>query len=677
MKNIKLIFGTHNSQPVGVADAEIEEVYQQSYKPFLTNLYNHPEIQAVLHYSGLLLSWLEDKHPEFLMLLNDVVKRKQVELLGGGYYEPVLPLVPSSDRTGQIELLTTLLRRRFGRRPRGGWITERIWEPSLASTIKNSGMEYVFLDDQHFLTAGFEGSDMYRPCITEDQGKTLVVFPICTRLRHMVPGETPEATVDYILSQRDDENDARVIVLIDDGERYGLWNRASKNVVYKGGWFERFFELLAAQKGKIDTVAPGNYLSEHAPAKKGYFRCTSYEEMMSWTLDTATQRDFEKAKNKLSEKDKGPFLCGGYFRQFLSKYPESNMLYAKMMYTHLLVNQIRGDRARKKAAREELWRGEGHAPLWHGKHGGIYDNRLRKAAYRALIEAEKVTREKGIFKPSLAAVDFDMDGTSEYLYQGLEMNGYVHRVGGVLFELDHIKESWNYLDTLSRHREPYHDAASTPVDRYSRRAFVDHFFLPNENINSFDRMTCTELGNFIWKSYKVESYERDRNEVKLVANGRILYKTKQQPFEIKKYYNFKKTAISVSYTLHNTSSVPMSLNFGSEVNLSFQGNTAQELRLWNVEHDVKGKEGRNDIGLEKTIVEGVSELCAEDLANQVSVSVASTLPFKLWSLPVLTHSRSLNGEAETYQSTCLVPQWTLNFMPSEKWQVVLTIAFVK
>ncbi len=674
MKNIKLIFGTHNSQPVGVADAEIEEAYQQSYKPFLTTLYNHPEIQAVLHYSGWLLSWLEDNHPEFLMLLNDVVKRKQVELLGGGYYDPVLPLVPSSDRSGQIELLTTLLRKRFGKRPRGGWITERIWEPSLASTIKNSGMEYVFLDDQHFLTAGFEGSDMFRPCITEDQGKTLVVFPICARLRHMVPEETPEAVIDYISSLRDDEIEARVTVLVDDGERYTL---SGKNIVSKGEWFDRFFELLGKQKGKIDTVVPTNYLSDRAPSKKGYFRCTSYEEMMSWTLDTASQRDFEKAKNKLSEKDKGPFLCGGYFRQFLSKYPESNMLYAKMMYTHLLVNQIRGDRARKKTAREELWRGEGHTPLWHGKHGGIYENRLRKAAYGALIEAEKVTREKGIFKPSLTAVDFDMDGTNEYLYQGLEMNSYVHRTGGVMFELDHIKEAWNYLDTLARYREPYHANGATPEDRYSRRAFIDHFFLPNENINSFDRMTCTELGNFVWKSYKVESFERERNELKLVANGRILYKTKQQPFEIRKRYSFKRTSVTVAYVLMNTASIPMNLSFGSEINIALPENNSKAARISSVAKDSKGKETKSEVGLAKTIVEQASDLLVEDLVHEVSLGIGASLPFKLWSLPVETYSRSLRGDAKVYQSSCLVPQWTINLQPNERWEVVLTIGLGK
>ena len=54
------------------------------------------------------------------MLINDMVKRKQLELLGGGFYDPILPVIPNSDRSGQIEALTTYLRKHFGKRPRGG-----------------------------------------------------------------------------------------------------------------------------------------------------------------------------------------------------------------------------------------------------------------------------------------------------------------------------------------------------------------------------------------------------------------------------------------------------------------------------------------------------------------------------------------------------------------------------
>ncbi len=182
MGKINVIFGTHNSLPYGSPDAVFENAYQKDYKPFLTELYNNPELFTIIHYSGIVLDWLKDHHPEFLMLLNDMVKRKQVELLGGGFYDPFLPLIPHTDRLGQVESLTTLIRERFGKRPRGGWITENIWDPALVSMLKNSGLDYIFLEEYHFINAGLSEKDLYNPVMTEDQGKVITVYPIASKI---------------------------------------------------------------------------------------------------------------------------------------------------------------------------------------------------------------------------------------------------------------------------------------------------------------------------------------------------------------------------------------------------------------------------------------------------------------------------------------------------------------
>ena len=50
--------------------------------------------------------------------------------------------------------------------------------------------------------------------------------------------------------------------------------------------------------------------------------------------------------------------------------------------------------------------------------GGIYRRAYRQAAYSSLLESEKITKERGIFKPSIFITDFDMDGNQEYLYRG-------------------------------------------------------------------------------------------------------------------------------------------------------------------------------------------------------------------------------------------------------------------
>ena len=410
MKKVKLILGTHNSQPLGLSEKGIEEAYQSAYKPFLSLMYSYPTVNLTLYYTGILLKWFQDNHPEFLMLLNEMIKRKQVELLGGGFYEPVFSLIPPRDRAGQIEKLTTFIRKRFGRRPRGIWITERVWEPNLPITLRGCGMEYTFLDDTHLRSAGLREEELSRPCLTEDQGKTLSVVPITTDLCRCHSSVEPDELIGRILEHPADDEDS-VLVLMEEGEEFGMREGSSRRY-YEERRLKDFLDLLVDRRDRILTVSAGTHVKDSFPGRKVYIPCTSNGDLMRWSRPTACGADRELGAHdpKVNGAD---IPNGGFFRQFLSIYPESNLLYAKMMDTHILVDQVRGDKQRKRAATEELWKGESNFPYWHGRSGGLYRNELRKRAYGALIEAERVTRERGIFKPSVSTEDFDMDGQLE------------------------------------------------------------------------------------------------------------------------------------------------------------------------------------------------------------------------------------------------------------------------
>ncbi len=677
MKKIKLVFGTTNSQPPGNNKRFLEKAYQEAYKPFLTLLYNFPEISTTLHYSGVLFEWLDENHPEFLMLLNDMVKSKQVELLGGGFYEPVLPLIPNTDKVGQIELLTTYIRKKFGKRPRGSWITERVWEPSIASTLKNSGIDYIFLDDHHFLSAGFDSGDICSPCITEDQGKTLIVYPISKKIREMFLISSPEDVISEIVSLSSATED-RIVTIIEDGSAFGLY-RNSNNLSYKKGWLKKFFELLIGKKDIIETVSPGSYVKNRYSFKKGYFPSTSYEEMMKWTLSPEQQKSFQKIKLKVSKKDyKRKYLSGGFFRQFLTRYPESNLLYSKMIYTNILVNQIRRDKSRKNTAREELWRGQCHNAYWHGKYGGLYKNYIRKAAYKSFLEAEKITREKGIFIPSVVTADFDMDGNIEYLYQGHDLNAYIHRKGGVMFELDYLPKTWNYLDTMARHKELYHYDETIFVkknvgfDGYSRKAFIDHFFNKDEKITAFDLMQYKEMGDFIEKEYKLEEFDREHKELTLKRTGFVKILNKAYPVEVRKKYVFKRISVDVFYTITNLSKENLDLCFGSEINLSLVSKGVESQRIYKIDRNK-----RTEIKTGKSITKDTVEVLVHDLLNDVNILLSSSRPFELWSLPVETTVKCTTGFETFFQSTCFVPRWKLSIPPSETWETSISISINK
>src|SRR5207248_2623336 len=99
-----------------------------------------PTIRANIHYSGYLLEWMEQFHPEFIDLLRKMVERDQVEIVGGGYYEPILVCIPDRDAEGQVALLGEKIGSLFGRRPHGLWTAERAWEPQMPEVIQRCGI---------------------------------------------------------------------------------------------------------------------------------------------------------------------------------------------------------------------------------------------------------------------------------------------------------------------------------------------------------------------------------------------------------------------------------------------------------------------------------------------------------------------------------------------------------
>ncbi len=668
MKKVKLIFGTHNSISPGADDSEIENVYQKAYKPFLTTLYNFPEIPAVLYYSGSLLEWFEKHHPEFNTVLNEMIVKKQVELLGGGFYEPILPIIPSQDRVGQIEMMTTYLRKSFGKRTRGCWLPGRIWEPSLASVLRSSGIDYSFLDDTHFEAAGFSGEDLYKPVIAEDQGKTVTIFPISRKIMSGLGKIVPRKIIEDITGDRSREKE--VVVIIPNGRQIGYENGTSLSINHQ--WLESLLVELRNNRKNIELVHPGRYIRQiKNVTNKGYFPCTSYAEIMKWVLPADKQKDFDRLSSRLIEIGIEPkWIYGGFFRQFLTKYKESNLLYSKMMYISILTNQVRGDKYKKKAAKEELWKGQSNLAYWHGNQGGIYNNNIRHHAYKFLIEAEKITREKGIFKTSLSAIDFDMDGEKEYLFQGHATNAYVHRKGAVLFELDHISSCWNYLNSLSRYPEPYHneEIINAGYDSYGRNAFVDHFFHDDEDISLFDNMTYNEQGSFIDAYYDTVDYDREHRKVIFVSVGTVVKDGYEYSIEIRKKYTFKRSSIDVDYQIKNLSLHKAELCFGSEINLAFNNDNENSPKYYRIVDEFK-----DEISTEKTEHEDIEQILTFDQNNHNDVSLILSKPARMWTLPINTYSRESGEIEKNYQSTCYVPRWSFSLLKDELWSVTLTL----
>jgi alpha-amylase/alpha-mannosidase (GH57 family) len=243
MKNeLYFSLGLHNHQPIGNFDFIIERAYRLSYKPLIEFFIKNPNFKFSLHFSGFLLEWLENNHPEYFNNLKILSEREQVEFFTGGFYEPILPIIPDKDKILQIKKLTNYIFKNFGQKPKGLWLAERVWEPHLVKPLVEAGVEYVVVDDAHFLSTGISQEDLFGYYIMEEQGYMIKVFPINMKLRYLVPFHDPNETIDY-LSNLNLSYKFPIAVLFDDGEKFGLWPDTYKTV-YEENWLDRFWQSL-------------------------------------------------------------------------------------------------------------------------------------------------------------------------------------------------------------------------------------------------------------------------------------------------------------------------------------------------------------------------------------------------------------------------------------------------
>ena len=134
---------------------------------------------------------------------------------------------------------------------------------------------------------------------------------------------------------------------------------------------------------------------ERVPAAgRIYLPTASYQEMGEWALPHEAGRGLEEAKRDLGPLEGGARLAGllrgGFWRNFLVKYPEVADFYWKMLRLSRAIEAAgRGRRdPALAAARESLWRGQANDAYWHGVFGGCYLPHLRRAVKSALLDAE-------------------------------------------------------------------------------------------------------------------------------------------------------------------------------------------------------------------------------------------------------------------------------------------------
>jgi alpha-amylase len=702
-KTIRFVFGLHCHQPVGNFDQVFRQATEKSYRPFLQALERHPSVKVTLHYTGILLDWLKRNDPALIGLIRSLVARGQVEMMTGGFYEPILAVIPDADKLGQIRKQTAWLKQELGADARGLWLAERVWEPQLPAALRQAGVEFLTLDDSHFKASGVSGDALYGRYVTEELGQTVEVFPILEPLRYLIPFRPAQETIDFLASIAT-EDGSRVAVMADDGEKFGVWPD-TYGWVFEQGWLEDFFSRLEANASWLKTTSFAEARAATAPLGRIYLPTASYTEMMEWALPAASAAKLEEAmawvKRAGHAGDYGVFLRGGFWRNFFAKYDESNSMHKKMLDTGRRVEALQAkDPALAAAAREHLWAGQCNCAYWHGVFGGLYLNHLRSAIYRELVAADAMAHRALQGSLPFAGhrrLDFDADGREELILESDKLFVALDPArGGRLFELDDRDRAFNLGDTMTRRREAYHakllqsgggegsgDGVASIHDRVRvkepglekllvfdpgrRASLVDHFLPLDEPLEAFAQARSRELGDFWDGAYSAHA---EGGSATLQRLGSV----DGQSVHVSKSVAIKPGSAELSflYRVENRSEKPLKARLGVEFNFGLLAGDAPD-RYYKVA-GAKLEGSRFNSFLE---LGPVSEAALVDEWLDLALTLRFAQKADLGGLPIETISQSEGGFERVYQNTLLLPRWSLDLAPGTSAGFEFTLSLEK
>ena len=699
MKIINLILGNHNHQPVGNFDFVFESAYQKAYKPFLDVLEKYKDIKFNFHYTGSLLLWIEKNHPEHIEKLKNLAKEKRIEIQSGGFYEPIMPSIPDKDKDIQIQKLNNYIKDKFDFIPKGAWIAERVWEPTLVKNLAKNDIKYIMLDDSQFLTTGIDTKNIFGYFITDNENYKLNIFPISQELRYLIPFREVEKSIEYLKSIATEEGD-RVVVLHDDGEKYGDWPGTQK-WVYEDKWLENFFEALSKEKDIIKTTTYSEYIKKYPPVSKIYIPNGSYEEMLTWVLPAKVQDEFHSKLEELKKSNENEiitrFMRGGFWRNYFSKYSESNRMNKRMIYASNIFDRFKLKRNKdkikedKESALDYLLQGQCNCPYWHGTFGGLYLNNLRHATYSNLIKSTSIS-EKNIYGENYFIkknIDFDMDGRDEVIISSEKETLIFHSLSGSLIEWDLKKENpINLIDTLKRREEAYHISAMRNTnndnqneghvsiheiakkvdekiakylvfDKNEKVFGVDHFLNKMPSAEEFQLLQYEENADFFESFYKIIEDKIDKDFAKVIFKRKGKINGKEINL-IKKYIVNSKGGFLLEATFENKSGEEIEFIYALENNITL---------LAGCEKD------RYYTGEDKRISENLSETgewtgkifaMTDEAYIKIKILIEAEEETTFLYMPNYTISDAVDKLEMNYQNSTIVCLKKINLKPNEK-----------
>lgn len=666
-KKVRLLWVVHFHQPLGNFPEVFDAYTGRVCAPFLAALEKYPSVHCSLHFSGVLLEYLKKARGDVLDSIRALAARGQVELLGGGFYEPILSMIPREDAEWQLRKTIDWIQREFHTVPRGAWLPESVWEPHFVELLHRTGYQYATLEDSLFESVGWKRAQLFRAFSADFLNRRLLLFPSHRTWAHQLPHEgLREIKAAFTQLGNRPGPEMQIVTIAQNGDRYGL-DPGTYEAAYEKGALEEWLRYLEGERQWIETNRLGDVPPQRWPA--ALLPPGAAESLEECALPSPAQRDFLGARGELAKRyDADRFL--GYFRGgtwygFIGKYAEAGLMHHKLLWLRDQVLQLPYCQEREEAM-ELLLAAEEHSVYWHARSGGIYANYLRDAVYQRLIQAERLLHSRDRDEaPKLIQTDYDGDSHDEVMLRsGAASIVVTPQYGGSVCEYSFWPTCFNLGNTFRRRIEAYHEAASAgssaaPVeDWYERRLFQDHLVPANTTREAFAKNSFIEYGDFIDQPYEIvrTASGRDACTAVLERHGGLYINGERRTLTCRKIYQMEHPGrLTLDYVLTNQSDIPADVLFVCEVNYTcLSGDAPDRIFRWD------GGEARcgDEFSPGK-----IAAWTIEDASRRFSWRWRVDGGAEVWHHPVHTLTFNQEKMEPHYQGSAFQLAWPLQLRP--------------
>ena len=240
------------------------------------SLWGYEDVARVhLSLSGTLLETLS--WPDFQQRVYGIVKcgdllwqlqnSRTIQILGGAYYHPVLPLIPAADREEHLTRWLGLARHIFWRTHFPGfWPPELGFCMELIPALKRFGYQYVIVDSRHVVpVTPMRWEEMrYRPHIARYNGEEIIVI---VRDRELSDAQQSGMDTGWFMHEVHERTKlcdfAPLVTTATDGDNGGWFRNTSDQGNFWGAFYRPLLDTVRRGETEVRATFIEDYLRDH------------------------------------------------------------------------------------------------------------------------------------------------------------------------------------------------------------------------------------------------------------------------------------------------------------------------------------------------------------------------------------------------------------------------------